>query len=505
MPHATIGFADVIRTVQKHRRLVAGPVIALTLVSLVYAILRPKVWEASQALVVRDEAGDPLSRPGKFAHLDEMKTSQETILELARSRGVLTKALNDAGRGTGHDTACGWSDERSLERLQGRVKVTPPVGAEFGKTEVFYLKVQDEDRDRAVALATAICGQLQDRLAALREATAKSTTDELTRSVSLARDDLTTATRTLAELEQSVGNDLAELRILSESPSGDGDLRRNLLELEKELRAYCATQTEYEESLKLLRAAQADPEKLLASPSVLLKSQPALARLKDGLVDAQLRTGQALGTMSLEHPLVLGARESERAIREQVHDEIGAATEGVEADLRVGTERIRALEAQKSAIQDRLSRLAGLRAEYSNRAAEVRHRGETLKAVQHELAEARASQASARASSRIGLVDVPDGGTRPLGPGRTMIVASGFLGGVLIAAAFVFLLIGPGANAAKAATLEAQVAPAVGASPSTNGHRPQPVRKPAKVAGPSAARAAGPLTLRQALELVAVK
>lgn len=505
MSHAPIRPADVIHTVKKHRRLVAAPVIVLTLVAFGYAIVRPKVWEASQALVVRDEAADPLSRPGKFAYFDAMKTSQETVLELARSRGVLTKALVEVGPDVRHDATSPWPDAGALERLQDRVKVSPPVGREFGKTEVFHLKVRDEDRDRAIALATAICGQLQDRLAALREATARSTTEELTRCETLAHQDLDRATAALSELEQRVGNDLGELRILSESPSGDSDLRRNLIEVEKELRAYRAALTEHEESLRLLQTAQADPEKLLASPSILLKSQPALARLKDGLVDAQLRTAQALGTMFEEHPVVQQAREAERAIREQLHDEIGAATEGVEADIRVAAERIGSLEAQKSIIQVRLSSLAGLRAEYANLASEVKNRSETLKAVEHELAEARASQAAARTASRIRLVDAPDAGTRPLGPGRTTIVASGFTGGVLIAGAIVFLLIPPGAAPSQVAA-ESQQAPALSASPTPpqNGHCRELAPLPAKVARPQAPRPVGPLTLRQALERVTV-
>jgi uncharacterized protein involved in exopolysaccharide biosynthesis len=488
MPHAAIRPADVIHAAKKHRRLVAATVIVLTLVSLAYALVRPKVWEASQALVVRNESGDPLSRPGKFAHLDDMRTSQETILELARSRSVLAKALGEVGPAAGDGAAGDWPDERAIERLYDRVKMTPPAGAEFGKTEVFYLKVQDESRQRAIELATAICRQLQERLAALGEATASGTTGELTRSADLAREDLEKSTAALAELEKRVGNDLAELRILSESPSGDSDLRRNLIEVEKELRAYRAAQTENTESLKLLKAAEADPGKLLASPSVLVKSQPALGRLKDGLVDAQIRTAGALGTMSEAHPLVAGAQEAERAIRNQLHDEIGAAIAGVEADMRIGAERIRSLEEQSSEINARLSRLAGLRAEYANLAAEVRHRGETLKAVEHELSEARASQAAARAASRISLVDAPDTGAHPLGPGRTTIVAAGFGGGLLIAAALVFLLTSPGGAPGSIAGAE---------SPGE-----EVVRNSAKRASPAARSPAAPLTLRQALERI---
>ena len=45
---------------------VALPVVAATLLALVYALVRPATWEATQALVVRDETGDRVARPGRF-------------------------------------------------------------------------------------------------------------------------------------------------------------------------------------------------------------------------------------------------------------------------------------------------------------------------------------------------------------------------------------------------------------------------------------------------------
>ena len=294
MSHATIRPTDLVRTVTRHPWRIAAPVWIATALAVIYALARPVTWEASQALMVRDEAGDRLTRPTKAGHTEEMKTSQETILELAKSRGVLLGALKAVGPPAGFDGSV-WPTELALESLQSNVKITPPKGAEFGKTEVFYLKVQDQSQQRAIDLASALCRQLQDRFAQLRETRAGSTADQLTRTVELARQDLDTATSALREMEQRVGSDLAELRILNESPSGDSDLRRTATDLEKELRTYQAAQLESDAFLKLLTSAKDDPSRLLASPSVLLKSQPALGRLKDGLVDAQLRTGPAVG------------------------------------------------------------------------------------------------------------------------------------------------------------------------------------------------------------------
>lgn len=498
MAHTSIRPNDILRTVTDHPLRLVAPVIGLTLLAAVYAIVRPATWDASQALVVRDEAGDRLTRPGKFAHLDEMKASQETVLELARSRGVLLKALAEVGPPANRDSATAWPSEKDIEALQGSVKIAPPKGAEFGKTEVFYLNVQADSPQRAVALATAICGQLQARFAQLREAKAGSTTDELTQSVRLAKEELAISTAALRTMEQTVGGDLAELRILNEAPAGDSDLRRNSLELEKELRTYRASAAENEEFLKLLTLAQDDPSKLLASPSVLLKSQPALGRLKDGLVDAQLRTGQALGSMAEDHPLVKSARSAEEAIRQQLHDEIKTAIRGVNVDLRVQSDRIRSLEEQHQSVQGRFGTLAALRAEYANLVTATKQRSETLRAVEHDLAEARASQAAARSASLINLVDSPTPGTRPVGPGRSMIVLAGFAGGLLVGFSMVFLTVRPQENPVEAAA--ANVVPVI---------VPVPVAPAAVVTARSRSfasevrRPSAPLNLKQALQKAA--
>ncbi len=510
-PHPVIHPRDVLQTITSHKRLLAAPIVVLTAVAVGYAIVRPKTWEAAQAMVVRSESSDTLSRLGRATELEQMKSTQETILELAKSRDVLLGALQQAGPGS-EDNAANWPNEKALEALQDSVAVEPPKGAEFGKTELFYLKVKDHDRTRSTALASAISTELQSRLANMQKASSEGSIKELDRSVKLAQEELSEATKRLSAMEQHAGNDLVELRILTESPSGDSDLRRNLVELEKELRVHKAAQLENEESLRILKEAESDPAKLMAAPSLLLKSQPALARLKDGLVDAQLRSGQALGTMSEDHPMVRGAREAERVIRNQLHDEIALAIKGVAADQQVGADRIKSVESQIAEVQQRLSRLADMRAEYANLSDAVKSRSETLKAVEHELADAKARNAAANATSRLNLVGTPDTGTRPIGPGRSVIAAGGLGAGLLVSAAIAFLLIQPAPTPTSAAAVVEQ--PTVGEAVNT---LPTPVPL-AAVSPPTAepvaelpmlrlaensAKPAGRLSLSKALQRVA--
>jgi len=410
------------------------PTLAGVVLAFAYAFLGSAKWEAAQGLVVRDEGTAKPDRPGRFVNADDMKTVQETVQELAKSKAVLEAALQQLGLP---------ADEKSVEALQGGVKIAPPKGLEFGKTEVFYLKVQGSSRSQAIDLNNAVCEQLQARFADLRNVRAKSLADELTKSVGLAKEDLQGVTAKLTELEQQVGSDLSELRMLNDSPSGDSDLRRSMTEIQNEIRQQQAGQKANEELIALLTAAQDDPHGLLAMPNKLLESQPALKRLKDGLVEAQLRTAQMSSTMSDEHPQLVAARQNEEEVATQLRAEIGTAIRGLQVEQTMHDNRITQLEKQLNDGRGRIAKLATIRADYGNLVAETKQRTEILKNAQQALAEARASQASSRVSSTITKVGVPDTGSRPAGPSKTQtLVLGGFLG--LIAGVGLLFLTVPG-------------------------------------------------------------
>ena len=114
----------------------------------------------------------------------------------------------------------------------------------------------------------------------------QSMIDELTKAVALNEADLETATANLSDLEKDVGEDLSELRNLQELPSGDSDIRRRTVEIENELRSAQEDERNDRALLKMLDDAKDSPNEILATPNRLLESQPALRRLKEGLIDA---------------------------------------------------------------------------------------------------------------------------------------------------------------------------------------------------------------------------
>ena len=352
---------------------------------------------------------------------------------------------------------------------------------------MFYLKVQDTDRQRAVHVADVLCEEVEQRFDELRKRKSTDVIAELTKAVELARNELQQATAGLAEIESSVGSDLSELRMLSESMAGDSNLQRTLVEVKQELRQAENACQANQQLLVMLQAAQKDPSHLVATPNRLLESQPALRRLKEGLIDTQLSTSRLLGTMSAEHPQVQASLVAEEEIQGHLHRELEVAIRGLRAEQTLNESLIRALTQKITDLQDRLQRLAAIRANYSNQVAEVRQQTESLTRAQHELTSARGGLAAGQAGSLLTRIDGPQTGPYPAGPGRSVVAASGFAGGLLLGLGILFLT-APTTLATSAIAHTAVPAPTPAVSPATThvaAAVAQPVATPVATAPPA--------------------
>ena len=439
-----LSLIQLVRMVREYPRRWAVPAVVIAIAALVFAVVRPATWQASQTLIIRNEATGDHNDPGNFEHADQMKTVQETILELVKSRGVLHSALVEIGPPADYKAGSDpWPSAVDVADLRDAVALKPPKGTEFGTTEIFYLTVKSRDRSRAVALADALCNQLETRFQEIRDTKAQSIIGELAHSVKLARVDVDVTTKRLSAIEKEIGPDLAELRILNDATTGDSALRRTAGEIATELRQLRGSRATSSELLALLEQAKNDPGQLLAAPNQLLESQPALSRLKDGLVDAQIHTAQLKGRMNDAHPLVQAALESEKEIGRHLYHELGIAIRGVKADLRLTRDRINLLEQRQAEVTGRLERLAEVRTPYANQVAEMAHRTHVLQQSEQQLSQARATQASASSTSLISRIDSPDTGTKPLGPSRSMIVLIGIAGGLVVGFGVFLLTVSP--------------------------------------------------------------
>ena len=442
--------ADFVRLLRTHVYWWAVPAVVFGVLAGAYSLVSPRQWQSTQALIVRPEvASVSEERLGKFADLSEMKTSQETILELAKSQSVVQATLRAVGPPSSYRQPANWPTAEDVNDFRDCVDMRPPGGAEFGKTEVFYISVHDSNRDRAGLLVAALCTELEHRMQELRRQSAQGMISELERTVAMANGDLAGQIGKLSEFEAKIGADLAELRGLNSDVSGQGEVSQERQAIEAERRANEARQNENQRLLKVLVTSQNDPQQLLTTPNSLLVSQPSVSQLKNALMSAQLRTSELLGSRSENHPYVIAAREAEKLIRVQLNNEVAVAVRGLQVDIDLCVDREKSLAAKWNAARGRMSHLAESRAEYSNLVASVQNHTRLVEMARKNLADARAREASAHSGSVISRIDGVEGGVSPIGPGRKTVAAAGGVGGLLLGFGCIFLFANPQPVAAR--------------------------------------------------------
>lgn len=421
-----------------HARWWIAPTIVLTIGSLIYAVFMPTNWRASQAVLVRDAAIGSQGGPGEFTSIDLMKVYQEKILEVARSRTVVEATLKRLGPPDDF-TGDSWPTDDAILGLQMAITLSAPKGAEFGRTEFFHISVVGKTKEEALARTRVVCDELERNLGDLKDANAQSVVKELERAQTLALADLETATAKLEVIEREVGEDLGELRLLTENGSGDSNLRTSLNQVKQEVRQAENSRESLLQLRDLLDKAQQDSNTLLATPSRLLESQPGLRSLKDGLTTARLECSRLRGVMSESHPKLQAAMRAEQQVRRQLQEEVTTARLGVEADLASNAAQLATMKTQQQEIEQRLDKLAGVRARYANLVADARQRSESLDAIKQKLAEAQAAQNAAGSASQLTRFGEPVVGDRPTGPSKKLVVAGGMGAGMTLGAGLVFL------------------------------------------------------------------
>lgn len=394
------------------------------------ALVKEDVWVASQAMIVRDEIGGTLNRQGRFDNKESLKAALDTIAEIARNPQVVQQALMTQLPPDAEPLT-----EKEINGFVGsQLTVRSPKGSEFGTTEIFYIDVRHNDKSKAIELNKAICDSLEKRLQDIRMSRYDGIERELEYALDIAKEQRTVATEQLKKIENDVGDNLTDLRSLTDSPSAGGTAKLQLDQLTGERRQVEVANRQLQEDLRFLQTLENDPSRVLVAPSNILNSQPGLKRLCEGLVDSQIQALQLSGRLTDNHPAIQAAQISRDAIRQQLGIELRLARIALEAEIKVSEQRLSSLDAQIQKGQTKISELAGIRADYANILGEVRNRSTIIEQIERDLAIAEANRRAAGQSSLVTRIDAPVLGDKPIGPGnKTILLASimaGFLSGI---------------------------------------------------------------------------
>ncbi|MEY4566051.1 MAG: Chromosome partition protein Smc [Planctomycetota bacterium] len=436
MPSTPNVLHNIIRTMLRWSPLWLATTVASTSLGVLYVtFLKQDMWVASQAVIIRDEVGGTLNRQGRFDNKEAMKAAQETIMEIARNPEMIRQALQSLSN---HSEKLP-SDEM-VRQLLKQFSIRSPKGSEFGTTEIFYIDASDSSKENAIRINTAICDALEKRLQEVRMARYHGIVKELEHSLAIARSQRNEATEKLKEIETEVGQDLNDLRGLTDSFSGGGTVKVQIDQWTNEKRQAEIQFRQLREDISFLEHLQEDPSRVLVAPSTLLNAQPGLKKLCEGLVDSTIQESQLTGRFTSNHPSVKAARVARSTIRQSLGEELRLAKSTLETELRVTEQRIALLDEQLIAGQRRIASLANVRADYANALAEVRNRTTIMEQIERDHSVAEANRLAAAQESLITRLDAPVVGDKPAGPGKKTLICLSILAGFLSGIGLVLLL-----------------------------------------------------------------
>lgn len=437
--------SGVIFALRKHWMLWVIPTLLCTLAAAWFA-LKPRPWQASQSLVVRDDMIGDAYKPGRFESLDSMKTAQETILHIAREPMVVRRALETVGppARASKNWLEGDNGIEAVESTQESISIVAPNGAEFGMTEVIVLQVKSKEKERARQLTTALLDEIEAQLRKMRAQRLVSMQTELDQALKQAQEDYDRFASKLETLEQEIGPDLPTLLTMINDANSSNDLQIALENIRGAKRTAHAELDLTTKQLEMLRATADNPEALVATSSELLTAQPALSRLKDGLVDAQLKLSEDLGRYEEAHPAIQKGRFSVSETKRQIRQELETAIQGLESQKDVRMQNLKRLNKEEQQFEQRLVRLANNRVRYDSLASQAKKRNEELAKTRAEYAEIKSLGRAAETVNLMTRVDKPFVSGKPLGPGKTTILGSGLIGGLMLGLGILMFFSGPG-------------------------------------------------------------
>ncbi len=444
---------------RRHRLALLAPLSLCFLLSVGYALWGPKQWRASQVFHLRDEIIGRSNRPGVFASLDEMKVAQETVLEIARHPEVVRRTLEQLGPSS-RSSRGAWPSSKVVEETQGAIQVSAANGAELGKTDLIRLTVVADSPERARKFAEILRAETEVELRRVRYDRACSMQAELGRAVESAQASLAEISGTIEKFELEVGPDLAELRNLIEPKTGDILLYRNLGQIQTELRAVQSQVDSAETQRALLaKAVQAANPDVLATPNNMLDLLPAVRRLKEGWVDAQLNLATVSGDYSHPHPKILAAEQAVAEVEEALRRELRQALSSLDDQITILQSNALRLTKLVDDTTARLQRLTEQRVIYDQLNEEYKRRDEVLRELQSEWVRTTSMTDAAQSADLLTRVADVQVASQPEGPSKRTLVGGSTLLGLLVGIGLVMFLTGPAPQIEPTRSTRAESAP----------------------------------------------
>ncbi len=433
-------------TLVEHKRLLVIPVIAGVVLSILYVfLLRSESWTSRQRLLVREDLLGQSFKPGQFTSLDTMKLRQETILDIARNPEVVRNTLKQLGpKRTGFFfNPDKYPDNRTIEAVQGKISLSATNGAEFGKTEVVVLSVQESGLARSMEFIRILLDEVEKQVEEVHRTQLKSMETEAQLAYDTARESLQESLQQLREMEQRLGADSITMATMASVTPGDNSIKAEMLQIQSERRLAETELESLKTSKTILAAAETDPLLVMTTTSDFLLKQTRLIELARSFSEAERVLATASGKYRDIHPSVQNARENLTALQKQIASHLSMLTSSVNTQIHEVESRRARLDGLTRNHENRLIALSQHRGDHLAINAEIAQKNDILNQHETMLRNIQSYQHSKGNVVWVTRMGEPQPAAQPDGLSKRSIVMAGGLLGLLLGAGLVVLVAPP--------------------------------------------------------------
>jgi uncharacterized protein involved in exopolysaccharide biosynthesis len=424
-------------------------ILALTLVfgvgAAVVSMFMPNVYESSVQMWAQDQSPG-LRGTSKYAedsaarlkivlsNVREVILSRQVLLATLEQSGATGSAAGQAGIQTGAETSL----DAEIAELRKSIRLEAPKGSDFGTTPIFFVRLRDNDPDRASKLLAALLASFRQRYEALTGEQAQHLYTETTLQVDKSREQLADAAKSFDAFVRDLEGNVSELNSMGGSP-GDSELRRGLATVNERLvpaEADAATQTKLLEQFELARAGSDESPVV---PGTFVRDYPAFDLAARELSATRIQMDATEARLTPEHPEFQVAAERLRFAEMTYRDEIERVIEAVRRDIAAKSEAITFLRNQKDEYLGRLAALADRFVEFDGLKQELAQRRLIVADAERRRSDAAHALLTAAQETLFATMDGPQSSVKPVSPKRKLNIALGTLLGLLTGVGLAFL------------------------------------------------------------------
>jgi uncharacterized protein involved in exopolysaccharide biosynthesis len=433
------------RTIARHKWLVLVTTAVFTAAAAVAAYFQPDVWEASVKVWVRDQSVG-LTKASDFAaeRSNRLRTLLVNLREVVYSREVLEQTLlQSSGRPSGTSASprelTPFLDDLDLAKLRDSIGIDTPKGTEFGSAEMFYVRVRDRDRQRALRLVTALFDQLRARFQQLGLEQADDLLRKTNEQVAASQKQLGDAQSKFDQFVKQVGPNLPDLVVMSGGLSIDSELRRAIQRVRELL---TPARAELEQRQALLRTVQGvDTESgSFAIPASFLRDHTSLEQTRQAVVQAQIEFERQQAEITPENPRWKVQQERVANLQNEFRREWSRARVALEQEVSAQKSKVDYLSRELDTQTAQLTRLTERYVEYDGLRAEVKQRQDALAEAERRRSEALHARATAAQDVLLSVVDKARISAKPVNLRRGAMLGMGAALGLLTGLGLAFLV-----------------------------------------------------------------